>query len=236
MVKLWEFALCLELCFFKDKNEINRFKGKDVVTTLLVQGAEFVKCEYTLKNCLGITICFRGNTRAPRSWKISFNKWLLRQSTRNFNVPYPWAKFGHLNFWRLDCSNSRPLGPKYCSNALSYRWISLSNPPPEEQASSAPVAFNTRDFKIWRRHLQWQHHKSMIWLVEWRKIIVLHVRHGFRCNFWRSLPIFIFEVSTTTRARSSKSFILCMPLHETHSCQASESVLRLFCTTWSTRN
>ena len=35
----------------------------------------------------------------------------------------PRAKSGHLNFLRLDRSNSRPLGPKWCSNALPYRYI-----------------------------------------------------------------------------------------------------------------
>ena len=50
-------------------------------------------------------------------------------------------------------------------------------------------------------------------LTEWGKIIVLHERHAFRCNFltksakwWRGF--FIFEVLTATRGRSSKSFIL----------------------------
>ena len=39
-----------------------------------------------------------------------------------------------------------------------------------------------REFKIWRRQRQRQRHKSMISLVEWRKMIVLHVRHAFWCN------------------------------------------------------
>ena len=39
-----------------------------------------------------------------------------------------------------------------------------------------------REFKIWRRQRQRQCHKSMIPLVEWRKMIVLHVRHAFWCN------------------------------------------------------
>ena len=72
-----------------------------------------------------------------------------------------------------------------------------------------------RELKIWRRQRQRQRHKSMIWLVEWRKIIVLHVRHAFRCivltqSAKRRLEIFIFEVLMTTRARSSKSFTLCL--------------------------
>ena len=44
----------------------------------------------------------------------------------------------------------------------------------------------TREFKTWR--WQRQRHKAMIWLVEWRKIIVLQVRHAFGAMFWRSLP------------------------------------------------
>ena len=39
-----------------------------------------------------------------------------------------------------------------------------------------------REFRIWRRQRQRQRHKLMILLVEWRKIIVLHVRHAFWCN------------------------------------------------------
>ena len=39
----------------------------------------------------------------------------------------------------------------------------------------------------------------------------------------------IFEVLTTTQARSSKS--LSLPLHENHSYQGSEIAVRLFCTT-----
>ena len=43
--------------------------------------------------------------------------------------------------------------------------------------------------------------------------------------------IFILEVLTTTRARSSKSFILCL-LHETYLCQSRERTLnpRVSCT------
>ena len=54
----------------------------------------------------------------------------------------PWAKPGHLNFWRFDRSNSSPLGPKWCSNALAYRQVCLSNAPPKEQFSSVPVVCN----------------------------------------------------------------------------------------------
>ena len=40
--------------------------------------------------------------------------------------PPPRVKPGHLNFWRLDRSNSRFLGPKECSNGLCNRRIYLS--------------------------------------------------------------------------------------------------------------
>ena len=40
----------------------------------------------------------------------------------------------------------------------------------------------TGEFKIWRRQRQRQRHKSMIWLVVWGKIIVLHVQHAFWCH------------------------------------------------------
>jgi len=39
-----------------------------------------------------------------------------------------------------------------------------------------------REFKIWRRQRQRRRHESMIWLVEWRKLIVVQVRHAFWCN------------------------------------------------------
>ena len=46
-------------------------------------------------------------------------------------------------------------------------------------------------------------------------MIVLHVRHAFWCNVLtlsakRRREIFLFDVLTTTGARSSKSFILCL--------------------------
>ena len=72
-----------------------------------------------------------------------------------------------------------------------------------------------RELKIWRRQRRRQRHKSMIWLVEWRKIIVLHVQHAFWCSVLtqsakRRREIFIFEVLTTTGPRSSKYFLLCL--------------------------
>ena len=53
---------------------------------------------------------------------------------------------------------------------------------------ASPSSHDNREFKIWRRQRQRQHHKSIIWLVEWKKIIVLHVHYAFGAMFWRSLP------------------------------------------------
>jgi len=39
------------------------------------------------------------------------------QSNWSFNIPPPRQPPGHLNFWRLACSNSRPSGQNGCSNA-----------------------------------------------------------------------------------------------------------------------
>ena len=94
---------------------------------------------------------------------------------------------------------------------------------------------------IVRRQRQRRRHKSIISMAEWKNIIVLHVRHAFWCNVLtysakRRRKIFIFEVLKTTGARSSKSSIHSLSLHENHSYQASESALRPFCTTWSTWN
>ena len=62
---------------------------------------------------------------------------------------------------------------------------------------------------------QRQHQKSLIWLVDWRKIIGLLMRHAFWCNFLTKSvkqwgKIFIFEVQTTAPACSRKSFFLCL--------------------------
>ena len=101
------------------------------------------------------------------------------------------------------------------------------------------VSVSTGSFKKWRRQRQRQRHKSMIWLVEWGKITVLHVRHAFPCNFmiWSAKGHeTIFEILTTTRHRTEPKIFHSLPLQENHSCQASESALRLFCTTWPTWN
>ena len=54
---------------------------------------------------------------------------------------------------------------------------------------------------------------------------MLHVRHAFWCNVLtysgkRRRQIFIFEVLKTKRARSSKSFILCLYMKTTRAKQA----------------
>ena len=43
--------------------------------------------------------------------------------------------------------------------------------------------------KTRRRQRQRQRHKSLIWLVEWGKIIVLHLRQPLYYSFWCCLPM-----------------------------------------------
>ena len=47
------------------------------------------------------------------------------------------------------------------------------------------LSINRELIKKWRLQRHRQRHKSMIWLIEWGKIMVLHMRHTF---WWRSLP------------------------------------------------
>ena len=82
-----------------------------------------------------------------------------------------------------------------------------------------------REFKIWRRQSQRQRHKSIIWLVEWRKIIVRHVWHAFWEMFWRSLANddVKFSYLRFWRQRelaAKKSFILCLYIKTNRAKQA----------------
>jgi len=69
-----------------------------------------------------------------------------------------------------------------------YCWLFQVQELGLQQAFRNDRGTHNREFKIWRRQRQRKRHKSMIWLVEWRKIIVLHVRHAFGAMFWRNLP------------------------------------------------
>ena len=61
---------------------------------------------------------------------IAFITWQANVPIKSkLQHPPPRANPGHLSFWKLDCSNSRPLGPKWCSNALPYSRICLWNRP-----------------------------------------------------------------------------------------------------------
>ena len=72
-----------------------------------------------------------------------------------------------------------------------------------------------RELKQGRRQRQRRRQKTMIWLVECGKVIVLHVRHALQsildvvCQMttWNTHH---FKVLTTTWTHNSKSFILCM--------------------------
>ena len=54
----------------------------------------------------------------------------MHRSTRDFEV------------LKIGAANSLPLVPKWCSYALPHRRIFLSNAPPNEQSSSAPVGID----------------------------------------------------------------------------------------------
>ena len=97
-------------------------------------------------------------------------------------------------------------------NQSDHCFLVLSLPLPLPLPSSL-LKLPSRE--IWGRQRQRQRRKPMIWLVEWGKIIGLHVQRTFWCNFllWSvklQREIFIFEVLTTTPARSRKSLILCL--------------------------
>jgi len=51
-----------------------------------------------------------------------------------------------------------------------------------------PIKSLGSEFKIWRRQRQRQRHKSMIWLVQWRKISCCTCGRLFGAIFYRSLP------------------------------------------------
>ena len=68
--KNFESFLCFLNVFLWRRKRNKRIQRKRCCGHFICSGAEFLKCEYTLKNCLGITICFGSNTKALRSWKI----------------------------------------------------------------------------------------------------------------------------------------------------------------------
>ena len=74
----------------------------------------------------------------------------------------------------------------------------------------------------------------MIWLVEWGKVIVLHVRHAFWCNLWRSLPE--DDVKFWRQRKPAAIIFHSLPFHKSHSCQINKSALHLLRITWQTCN
>ena len=87
------------------------------------------KCFHLLRSCIFPT------WQSPLvSISVRFcDEWLINAPIKSkLQHPPPRVNPGNVNFWRLDRSNSRPLGPKWCSNAL----------PPKEQSSSVPVVCN----------------------------------------------------------------------------------------------
>jgi len=91
-------------------------------------------------------------------------------------------------------------------------WRSLKRPP-RSPLYNWSITIDSRELKQGRRQGQRQHLKTMIWLVEWGKIIVLHVRHALKYNSltWSAKlqwEISKLKVLTTTWTHKNKSFIL----------------------------
>ena len=102
-------------------------------------------------------------------WRCILSRWLF--------IPFCFVLFvccwACIFSFYLNHRNSVPAMPLlncYCYG-LRLKYCSLSS-----------LFRDNREFKIWRRQSQRQRHKSMIWLVEWRKIIVRHVWHAFWWN------------------------------------------------------
>ena len=103
-----------------------------------------------------------------------------------------------------------PLGPKWCSNALPYCQICLSNAPPKEQWSSAPVIFNKACVQTC------QHMFQLRRLFEWQGILQFKPKRRFfirQCFFSFTIHccfMAILKTSADTNAGQSRSLTHCI--------------------------
>ena len=70
----------------------------------------------------------------------------------------------------------------WVTKLYSFKLI-LKVPVEDRPLGLLSASSGNSEFKKWRRQRGQRRHKSMIWLVEWGKIIVLHVQQDFWCNF-----------------------------------------------------
>ena len=102
-----------------------------------------------------------------------------------------------------------------------------------------PSHTDIREFKKWRRQkaTTTQQIKDLIgWMRKNNRV----PRAARFSDVWRSLPNdevkFSYLRFWRQRDTAAVNLVHSLPLHENHSCQASESALRLFCTTWPIKN
>ena len=70
-------------------------------------------------------------------------------------------------------------GIKYWVTKLYWLKVILKIPLKDKSLGLLSASSGNSEFKKRRPPLQRQHQKLMIWLVDWGKLIVLHVRHAF---------------------------------------------------------
>ena len=110
-----------------------------------------------------------------------------------YNVCKYYKKLGRLTGTSILQLEVDSIGQRKCARIFAWSSFPLDG----TKLALSPSA--NREFKKWRGQRPRQHHKSMIRLAEWGKIIVLHVRHAFCCKFltqsakWRR-EIYGFEV------------------------------------------
>ena len=80
-----------------------------------------------------------------------------------------------------------------------------------------------------KRRRQRQLQKTRIWLVEWGKIIVLHVRHAHYVQFFDVIrqTMKIWNLRLSRQPEPTAENFVSLPLYESRSCQSSERALFL---------
>ena len=91
----------------------------------------------------------------------------------------PKATYRDCFAWSSLRNSNKVPSTECCWPALKNINKGLEYPPPSFLVREKKISDHS-ELKQGRQ--QWQHQKTMIWLVEWAKIIVLHVRHALQYN------------------------------------------------------
>ena len=156
---------------------------------------------------MSVTFCVKMPSRFPRSEVLSwirssndkrinsFTTWTQKKGKKSLNKKSNnFVMHEHLCFeiTFLSILRKHPnIGRRFRSN-LEESWTYLDWRSPNRNIVNSNSSnftnmeinwtelalINIREFKQGQWQRQRQHEKTMIWLVEWRKIIVLHVRHA----------------------------------------------------------